>query len=87
MKWIAHQANMMQLDESLEVDRKGLVISVSGPIFFFFFLAPEISPLGSLLSCGGWGTPEDTESHHILQAASSSLSRDQLEQPLSGTRS
>ena len=28
---------MMQLDESLEVDRKGLVISVSGPIFFFFF--------------------------------------------------
>ena len=85
MKWIAHQANMMQLDESLEVDRKGLVISVSEPIFFF--LAPEISPLGSLLSCGGWGTPEDTESHHILQAASSSLSRDQLEQPLSGTRS
>ena len=77
---------MMQLDESLEVDMKGLVISVSGP-FFFFFLAPEISPLGSLLSCGGWGTPEDTESHHILQAASSSLSHDQLEQPLSGTRS
>ena len=59
--------------------------------FFFFFLAPEISPLGSLLSCWGWGTPEDTESHHILQAASSSLSRDQLEQPwkrpLSGTQS
>ena len=92
MKWIAHQANMMQLDESLELDRKGLVISVSGPIFFFFFfLAPEISPLGSLLSCWGWGTPEDTESHHILQAASSSLSCDQLEQPwkrpLSGTQS
>ena len=37
MKWIAHQANMIQLDESLELDRKGLVISVSGPIFFFFF--------------------------------------------------
>ena len=29
---------MMQLDESLEVDMKGLVISVSGPFFFFFWL-------------------------------------------------
>jgi len=29
---------MMQLDERLELDRKGLVISVSRPIFFFFFL-------------------------------------------------
>ena len=46
MKWIAHQADMMQLDESLELDRKGLVISVSGPFFFFFSL------FGSYFSSG-----------------------------------
>ena len=70
MKWIAHQADMMQLDESLELDRKGLVISVSGPFFFFFLCLAPISPLASLLSCWGWGTPEDIESHHTRQAAS-----------------
>lgn len=55
MKWIAHQADMMQLDESLELDRKGLVISVSGPFFFFFLFGsyfssgkpPELLGLGN----------------------------------------
>ena len=46
---------MMQLDESLELDRKGLVISVSGPFFFFFLFGsyfssgkpPELLGLGN----------------------------------------
>ena len=60
---------MMQLDESLELYRKRLVLSVSGPIFFPC-LAPEISPLANLLSGWSWGTPEDPETHHILLASS-----------------